>query len=108
MITNYRFLLAFLIVFGFTANSQILRKRTTMLMGGRFDITIVAKDSLSAEQNIDEIISEITRIENLISDWKSTSQVSEVNQNAGIQPVKVDREVFELTQRAIRFSEMTN
>jgi thiamine biosynthesis lipoprotein len=77
-------------------------------MGGRFDITIVAKDSLAAEKNIDTVIAEITRIENLISDWKPTSQVSEINQNAGIRPVKVDKEVFELTQRAIRFSEATN
>ncbi len=77
-------------------------------MGSRFDITIVAKDSLTAEQNIDASIAEITRIENLISDWKSDSQVSEVSQNSGIRPVKVDREVFELTQRAIRLSEITN
>lgn len=101
-------LFLFLILCGFSSHSQVLRKRTTLLMGGRFDISIVAKDSLSAEQNIDEVIAEITRIENLISDWKPTSQVSEVNQNAGIRPVKVDREVFELTQRAIRFSEITN
>ena len=101
-------LFLFLILCGFSSHSQVLRKRTTLLMGGRFDISIVAKDSLSAEQNIDEVIAEITRIENLISDWKPTSQVSEVNQNAGIRPVKVDREVFELTQRALRFSEITN
>jgi len=79
-----------------------------MLMGGRFDITIVAKDSLSAEQSIDEVIAEISRIEYLISDWKPTSQVSQVNQNAGIRPVKVDKEVFDLTKRAIHFSEITN
>lgn len=108
MSAKYHFLFLLLIICSFTSNAQILRKRTTLLMGGRFDITIVAKDSLSAEQNIDEVIAEITRIENLISDWKSTSQVSEVNQNAGIRPVKVDREVFELTQRAIQFSEITN
>ncbi|WP_264530391.1 FAD:protein FMN transferase [Flavobacterium sp. N502540] len=90
-----------------TSTAQVLRKRTTLLMGGRFDISIVAKDSLTAEQNIDIVIAEITRIENLISDWKSDSQVSEVNQNAGIRPVKVDREVFELTQRALQFSEAT-
>ena len=77
-------------------------------MGGRFDISIIDRDSLSAEKNIDEVIAEITRIEYLISDWKPTSQVSEVNQNAGIKPVKVDREVFELTKRAIQFSEITN
>jgi thiamine biosynthesis lipoprotein len=108
MTIKYQFLFLFLIVCNFTSNGQVLRKRTTMLMGGRFDITIVAKDSLSAEQNIDIVIAEITRIENLISDWKPTSQVSELNQNAGIRPVKVDREVFELTQRAIRFSEITD
>ena len=79
-----------------------------MLMGGRFEISIVAQDSLSAEKKIDTIITEITRIENLISDWKPSSQVSQVNQNAGIQPVKVDKEVFELTKRALHFSEITN
>lgn len=91
-----------------SAHSQILRKRTTLLMGGRFDISIVSKDSLTAEQNINEVIAEITRIENLISDWKPDSQVSQVNQNAGIKPIKIDREVFELTQRAIKLSEITN
>lgn len=102
------YLILFVLIFGLSAHSQVLRKRTTLLMGGRFDISIVAKDSLTAEKNITEVIAEITRIENLISDWKSTSQVSEVNQNAGIKPIKVDREVFELTQRAIKFSEITN
>ncbi|MDP5199774.1 FAD:protein FMN transferase [Flavobacterium sp. DG2-3] len=105
---SYKFLLLYTILCCFSAHSQVLRKRTTLLMGGRFDISIVDKDSLSAEQNIDIVIGEITRIENLISDWKSDSQVSEVNQNAGIKPIKVDKEVFELTQRAIKFSEITN
>ena len=90
-----------------TANAQVLRKRTTLLMGSRFDITIVGQDSLSTEANIDTVIAEISRIENLISDWKETSQVSHVNKNAGIQAVKVDKELFELTKRAIRFSEIT-
>ena len=102
------YLILSVLLFSLSAHSQVLRKRTTLLMGGRFDISIVAKDSLTAEKNITEVIAEITRIENLISDWKSTSQVSEVNQNAGIKPIKVDREVFELTQRAIKFSEITN
>lgn len=95
------------LIIGFSTQAQVLRKRTTMLMGGRFDISIVAQDSLLAEKNIDTIIAEISRIEFLISDWKPTSQVSEVNQNAGIRPVKVDREVLKLTQRALYFSEIT-
>lgn len=104
-----RIIVFFLLVAGaLTARAQVLRKRTTLLMGGRFEITIVAKDSLTAEQNIDTCIKEISRIEYLISDWKPQTQISEVNRNAGISPVKVSREVFELTQRAIRLSKETN
>jgi thiamine biosynthesis lipoprotein len=77
-------------------------------MGSRFDITIVDKDKVSAESNIDTVIKEVTRIENLISDWRSFTQVSKVNQNAGIAPVKVDKEVIELTKRALKLSELTN
>ncbi len=76
-------------------------------MGSRWDINIVAKNATTAQQNIDTVIAEVSRIENLISDWKPESQVSQVNANAGIKPVKVDREVFELTQRAIQLSKIT-
>ncbi|KAF2514926.1 FAD:protein FMN transferase [Flavobacterium foetidum] len=107
-ITTGQLLVLVLFFCAFPSSGQVLRKKTTLLMGGRFDITIVAEDSLTAGQRIEEVIAEITRIENLISDWKPDSQVSKVNQNAGIQPVKVDREVFALTQRAIKLSEITN
>lgn len=92
----------------YNTEAQVLQKRTTMLMGSRWDITIVAKDSLTAEQNIDTVIKEVSRIEYLISDWKPETQISAVNRNAGIAPVKVDKEVLQLTQRAIHISEITN
>jgi len=101
-----KLILAF-ILFSFSTYAQVLRHRTTLLMGSRFDITIVAEDSLKAEQNIDTVIHEISRIEALISDWKADSQVSEINRQAGIRAVKVDREVFELTKRALKLSELT-
>lgn len=102
-------LLSFLITLIFcNANAQIAVKRDTVLMGSRFDITIVATDSTSAEKNINLVIDEITRIENLISEWKPSSQVSEVNRNAGIKSVKVEKELFNLTKRALAFSEITN
>ncbi|RZK11024.1 MAG: FAD:protein FMN transferase, partial [Flavobacterium sp.] len=91
----------------FNANAQIIESRAVTLMGSRFDITIVAKDVPTAEAYIDSSIIEISRIENLISDWIPESQVSEINKNAGIKAVKVDAELIELTKRAIQFSEMT-
>ena len=111
---NYRsylkyFLTAAVFIFSYVVcTSQVLRKRTVRLMGSRFDITIVAGDTASAERYIDTVIAEVTRIENLISDWKAGSQVSQVNSNAGLRPVKVDRELFELTRRALSFSQITD
>lgn len=89
-------------------NAQIARSRAVTLMGSRFDITIVAKDIPTAEAYIDSSIIEISRIENLISDWIPESQVSQINKYAGIKPVKVDKELLELTKRAIHFSELTD
>ncbi|WP_291099641.1 MULTISPECIES: FAD:protein FMN transferase [unclassified Empedobacter] len=89
-------------------NAQTVGVRDTILMGSKFKITLVDTDSISVEKNINKAIDEMIRIENLISDWKPTSQVSLVNQNAGIKAIKVDREVFDLTKRAIYFSQLTD
>jgi thiamine biosynthesis lipoprotein len=105
---KYVFLLLLLILSVNTTNAQVLRKRAVKLMGSRWDITLVANDSLTATRNIDTVITEVTRIENLISDWRSYTQISKVNQQAGIAPVVVDPEVFALTERAIQLSELTN
>lgn len=83
-------------------------KRTLKLMGSRFDITVVAKDPVEANKYIDLAINEITRIEQLISSWDPKSQTSEINRNAGIKPVKVDSELFDLIQRGIGISKLTD
>ena len=88
--------------------SQVEQTKTVNLMGSVFQITLVDSDSISAHQNINKAILEIERIENLISEWRPQTQISQVNQNAGIKPVKVDKEVFELTKKAIWFSEISN
>lgn len=88
--------------------SQVEQTKTVNLMGSVFQITLVDSDSISAHQNIHKAILEIERIENLISEWRPQTQISQVNQNAGIKPVKVDKEVFELTKKAIWFSEISN
>lgn len=77
-------------------------------MGSRFDITVVATDSVTASGYIDLAVAEISRIEKLISSWDPNSQTSEINRNAGIKPVQVDAELFELIQRAIRISKLTD
>ncbi|MDR2269459.1 MAG: FAD:protein FMN transferase [Sphingobacterium sp.] len=84
--------------------SQVLFKKQVTLMGSIFEISLVDQDSVQARQHVAEVIAEIERIENLISEWRPYTQISEVNRNAGIKPVQVDREVFELTKRAIQYA----
>ena len=94
-----------------TANcvgAQQIYKRTLKLMGSRFDITVVAEDSLKARNYIDLAVDEITRIEKLISSWDPNSQTSEVNRNAGIKEVVVDSELYELIERALGISRLTD
>ena len=106
--TKQSFMLLLFLTFAFKLNAQVQRARPVSLMGSRFDITIIAADSAKAEKHIDEVITEMIRIEDLISDWKASSQISEVNRNAGIKAVQVDREVFEFTKRSLYFSQLTN
>jgi thiamine biosynthesis lipoprotein len=88
--------------------AQEIYKRSLGLMGSNFDITVVAKDKTQAQAYIDAAVEEIYRIEQLISSWKPSSQTSEINRNAGIKPVKVDAELFNLIKRSKAISELTD
>lgn len=89
-------------------NGQEIFHQKLKLMGSRFDITVVAKDSAEANNFIDIAVKEIRRIEKLISSWDSTSQTAEIIRNAGIKPVQVDPELFGLIQRALTISKLTD
>jgi len=104
---KYKIVFGFLLL-SFVLNAQQIQKRTLKLMGSRFDITVVANDTLEASNYINLAIEEITRIEKLISSWDSNSQTSEIIRNAGIKPIKVDKELFDLIERAIAISKLTD
>lgn len=87
---------------------QITHKRKLYMLGSPFEMTVVAQDTVQGNQYINLAVTEVKRIENLISDWIPTTQLSQVNQNAGIKPIKVDKEVFDLVKRAIKISEITS
>lgn len=97
----------FLLVTQLGLAQQIFKKKQSLL-GSPFEITVVAKDSVEGNYFTTLAIDEVKRIEKLISDWIPTTQISNVNQNAGIQPVKVDQEVYDLVERAIKISKLTS
>jgi len=102
--------LAFVLFLGVATSSfgQITHKRKLAMLGSPFEMTVVAKDTIQGNEYIDLAVAEVKRIENLISDWIPTTQISLVNKNAGIMPVKVDKEVYDLVERAIKVSQITS
>ncbi len=104
---NYGFLLLFLSTV-FVANAQKVYTKTLKLMGSRFDISVVATHQQKANTYINLAVNEISRIEKIISSWDANSETSNINRNAGVQPVKVSKELFNLIKRAKIISKLTD
>jgi thiamine biosynthesis lipoprotein len=83
-------------------------RQSQRLMGNAFEITVVAADELWAYDKINKAIGEIKRIERLLTTFADNSQTNQINHFAGIKPVVVDREVFDLINRSIRISQLTD
>lgn len=82
-------------------------RRKALLMGSSFEFTIVHHDADTARQLLQYCVDETTRLENLLSEWIPGSEVSQVNDNAGVKAMEVSPEVYGLTERALRISELT-
>ena len=90
-----------------TKKMQTIYKRALRLMGNRFEISVAADNADVAETHIDAAVAEISRIEKLLTTFSDDSQTNAINRNAGIQPVKVDEEVFGLIARSLKISALT-
>lgn len=84
-----------------------LYRQEMKLMGNRFEITVAGQSEAWANEMIATGVTEIKRIEKLLTTFNEESETSLVNRNAGIQPVKVSEEVFNIIERSIRISNIT-
>ncbi len=91
-----------------TMNAQEMFKKEMSIMACRFDVTVVASHQNEADSYIRLAVNEMRRIERLISSWDKNSQTSEINRNAGIKAVEVDRELYDLIDRSLRISRITD
>lgn len=78
------------------------------LMGNAFEITVVSDDAEAALLHTDAAIQEIRRIEKLLTTFNEESETNRINRNAGLYPVKTDPEVFDLIERSLRISSVTD
>ena len=77
------------------------------LMGSAFELIIRDTDKTRAERLLRDGRNEIKRLENLLTEFDPLSCTSQLNANAGIRSVQVDAEVYQLIQRCISLSNLT-
>ena len=82
-------------------------KVATLLMGNQFEISAVSDNEQNANRIINAGIDEIKRIEKLLTTFQDSSETNLINRNAGIEPVRVSEEIFNLIERSIKISSIT-
>lgn len=86
---------------------DILVRRARPLMGTLVGVTVRGHDRDAIEQAIRVVFAEMERLEGILSEWRSDSAVSRVNQSAGQASVRVPVELVEVMQMARDVSRAT-
>ncbi|MEQ8364630.1 MAG: FAD:protein FMN transferase [Cyclobacteriaceae bacterium] len=81
-------------------------RRGAKLMGSAFEFVLIARED-EGEKLLDECVAEVKRIEVLLTEFSETSQTAQINKAAGIDFVKVDAETFQIIQRSLGISKLT-
>ena len=89
------------------AITDTIFKEGMRLMGNHFEISVVGADEAWAHTMIAKAVDEIRRIEKMLTTYDESSETNQINQLAGIEPVKVCEETFRLIERSLRISHIT-
>ena len=87
---------------------SVVVTRVQMQMGTLVKITAIARSEPIAQAAVTAGFAEIRRLEEILSTWIPTSELSRVNTSAGVMPVHVSPETLTVVQRAIQVAEMTD
>jgi len=78
-----------------------------LVMGTFARAVVIAEDSNTAKKCIETALAEIHKVDDLMSDYKSDSEISEVNRNGAKTAVHLSQSTYEVLQRSIEFSKLT-
>jgi FAD:protein FMN transferase len=89
------------------AHAEWVRRITDGIMGTRITVELWADDKDKAEQAIDAVLAEMRHIDDSMSTYKPTSEVSQVNDKAADGPMPISKELFDLLTTAKEYSVIT-
>jgi FAD:protein FMN transferase len=90
------------------AHAEWVRRVTDGIMGTRITVELWAEDKEKAERAIDALLDEMRHIDETMSTYKPTSEVSQVNAKAADGPMKISKELFDLLTTAKEYSVITD
>ena len=104
-----RMLLCLCVLAAAPAQAAWLSRGVDGIMGTRIYVELWAEDNDKprGEQAIDAVMDEMRHIDESMSVYNPTSEVSKVNQLAATQPVKISPELFKLLTTALEYSRIT-
>ena len=77
-------------------------------MGTRIAVELWSGDPAAGQAASDAVLAEMRRVDALMSHYKPESQLSQINQRAAREAVRVDPELVALIQRALALSRLTD
>src|ERR1700723_4514057 len=89
------------------AHADWVRRVTDGIMGTRITVELWADDEQKAERAIDAVLDEMRHIDDSMSTYKPTSEVSQVNARAADGPMRISKELFDLLITAKEYSVIT-
>ena len=89
------------------AAERHLVRRGFQAMGTEISFAVLATDEEAADKAIDAAFAELKRLENLMTTWRDDSDVSRINQQAGLAPVVVSPETLEVIEASQKASKLS-
>jgi len=86
------------------AAAERLFREARPAMGTTFTIYLYAADQATASEQFENAFEEIERIEEALSNYRESSELSRINREAARGPVTTDPEVFEVLQRSLDYA----
>ena len=77
-------------------------------MGTEVSVRLWHEDASKGQELVAAVFAEAHRIDELMSTYKDSSRISQINANAASQPVVAGDELFELIQKALHMSLLTD
>ena len=87
------------------AKTDTLRLESSVVaMGSAYSVVVYGEDRTHMEEAVDAAFEEVHRLDEMLSNYKPESELSEVNRAAAERPVAVTQELFELLAACVKYS----